>query len=178
MLAEAGYPNGFSAELILTSGEVTSGDWEIVVHYWEQVGVKLKLRVVAPAVKEQMRLHKTYNELWVGSGATGHLYTMMHCRTENLYNFSVFSDPVMDEIFLKVAQNYFNAKERDKYMTEVDIKSHDKLYNFCAPLPREYRVRQPWVKNFHNTPDMNMYDSYQQFKYAWLDKELKKSLGY
>lgn len=176
MLAEAGYPNGFSAEVILTTSELNTQYWEIVVSYWGQVGVTLKLNVVPTSVKETMRLKKTYNEMWVGSGATGHLYTMMYCRTGNLYNFSVFSDPWMDQTFLKVAANYFNPKERDALMKEVNLYSQNKLYNFNAPQPVQYRVWPPWVKNYYNG-HVNMYDSHYQYTFAWLDQDLKRSLG-
>ncbi|MBI2980048.1 MAG: ABC transporter substrate-binding protein, partial [Chloroflexi bacterium] len=46
------------------------------------------------------------------------------------------------------------------------------------PMPYVYTLWWPWVKNFHGEWAIGATDSYGFTKFIWIDKALKKSMGF
>jgi len=54
----------------------------------------------------------------------------------------------------------------------------EQAYVIQLPAPYGYRFWWPWVKNYSGEASVGFYNVGNYSKYAWIDQELKKSMGY
>ena len=188
LLAEAGYPHGFKTNIITD----TTGDMEllIVVKAWfKDIGIDMEIREMESTE-------------WIQYVLNGHKHDQLAQRTISPYghrfdpirqlsrlhtgypsNYLMVNDVVFDAF---QAQAVAAPTEEARKQVLKDANAHVARQHFAISLlsPGSYSVYQPWLKGFHGqfgavcsaagSPQLLFFYPAR----FWIDKELKKEMGY
>jgi peptide/nickel transport system substrate-binding protein len=182
LLAEAGYPNGFKASVIVPTQPVTAVD-EVTVfkEMWSKVGVDLTLDLKEPAVYNSMNTARnnpemSYRLLW-GAYAQQLYFSPFSAGSTN--NPSYVNDPAgtapfYADLYNEVSQYIFidMPKAYEAYKKLKPVALEDAWY-IMRPTPNTYILWWPWLKNY-----MGQGNGPFKFTQSWIDTDLKRSMGY
>ena len=178
MLEEGGF-TGETMVLNYISTDTTAATVaEFLADQWSKLGLNVQLNVVDSAV------YASY-DTGDGTGWSGALIkTGGNSKTsrgiENSRNFAYLS-AYTDETFNQMM---------DEMMAETDITKREALIKEAAVYfigtVDEFGLFEtttlncwwPWVKNYYGESDAGCFNMSQMFGTAWIDQELKESMGY
>jgi peptide/nickel transport system substrate-binding protein len=176
LLAEAGYPDGFTAEIICTAGQADL--LSIVKYDWGQIGVTLNLEVRETAVYNSIGFRRNFKDMYIGPGTDTTLSSWNNFNPDNVGNKSLIDDP-------RVNQAIYDWRE---YGSDWDKLSQiaKEIYPYIleqawtVPLPPAYGFAfwWPWLKDYAGESAVGYFNWYDYVEYVWLDQELKKEMGY
>jgi len=180
LLAEAGYPKGFSFKVQVCSCSPDHMDLlPLVAAYLEQVGVKLEIQPMEYAAFLSAMTTKTVAPgYFMNNGHTNPTTTIRKSFvTKEVWNPSQYSDPALDK---KVADMYL---ERDEGKRQVMIKELtreilDKAPYVWLPTPYIYTAWWPWVKGYNGELRAGAVRPGPIYARMWVDQELKKKMGH
>lgn len=177
LLAEAGYPNGFKTSLMISS---TSAEWQdlgaMIKEYWAKVGIELTLDIRDSAVHTGYLTSATQPAMiHDGKWGTATLYTK-YDAPPNFMNSGNIADPRIQELRLKMFDVLWDFKKRTPVMRELYEYAMPQVWYLTVPSKWNYKVYQPWVKNYDAEASVGYWG--QPWRFVWIDRELKKSLGY
>ncbi|MFC1861979.1 ABC transporter substrate-binding protein, partial [Chloroflexota bacterium] len=176
LLAEAGYPNGFSTEIVCIPEDVDQ--LSIVKSYWEDIGVDLKL---------DPRDFATYTSIVVP-----HNHKMMSFRQQGMgapkvlnalqpgyqTNDSLVDDPFINEkkgeIFKFENMNDFALQM--KLLKEMQLHALEQVYWVQLPASFVFSMWQPWVKDYHGEVSVGYINYFTFAQYLWIDQDLKEEM--
>ena len=176
LLAEAGYPDGFTTEIICTAGY--SDILSIVKADWEKIGVILNLEVRDSAVYNSIGYRRNHKEMIVSTGVDSTPRTWNNFAPDNLGNKSMIDDPRVNE-----AIEYWlvHSMEWDN-ITQVAREIYPYILEqaWTVPLPTQYSFVfwWPWIKGYYGESSYGFYNHYNYINYLWIDQDLKKEMGY
>jgi peptide/nickel transport system substrate-binding protein len=173
LLAEAGYPNGFKAELILMEAEADL--MSIVKADMAKVGIELDLQVKEVGA---------YNALAYGREFTNLIQGTIDCTVEFSFwprlgagvpqNFGNFNDPIIEEARAEADAAGLDLFAQTRPMKRIFPHILDMAYKLTLTSPYSYIVWHPWVKNYSGTVFNLQLNTYKYWiKYAWVDQDLK-----
>ena len=182
MLADAGYPTGFTMTLDYTGTVQNQGDvGALLVDQWSKLGVTLKLQPKDGAV--------IGGELFTTGGGSFTDTIMMDWGNTNPIqiintvtprggnqNIVQLNDPILNSGIdaLKIDQSSgwaAHAKALGLQMIHVVPQ---------IGLPTSYTLLcyWPWIKNYYNELEAAQYDTIHPLACAWIDQSVKTKLGY
>ncbi len=181
LLAEAGYPDGFKTSIIVQSIPERVDELSIIKEMWAKIGVELELDIkeggaytahVGAGVPYDEMLYRTFP----GSFFNMHLYQAF-TRGPAILNISHINSPYGTDPYL---EDLFN--EQDEYLfvdmprvyeavKKVNHYVMEQAYVIPFPLPYSYAFWWPWLKNHYG-------QGVGLIRYAWVDQDMKKSMGY
>ena len=171
LLAEAGYPEGFSTSFLIPGGEDTSY-FEMIKMYWAQIGVEVTIESFdTMATVRSIATKGNYTGLPPSSkSAMAHPPTMVLSQRLSgnaPHNWTWITDSEYDGMYKEFldAPSIEAAKELSQKM---DLYLAEKHYNILTTATEQYNVYQPWVKGL--TTEYICY--WPQFYYPrmWIDK--------
>jgi len=180
LLAEAGYPNGFTFK-----AQVTTANFEhmellpLVAGYLEKVGVKLEIVPMEyPSYLSAMtsKKHESgYFLLRTHTNPTAGLRSSF--VTGQTWNPSMWSDPAFDK---KVDELYRTRDEarRQQMVREMTAEIVDKAPYLWLPVPYLYSAWWPWVQNYEGELWVGALRSAPVYARIWIDHGMKKKMGY
>ncbi len=181
LLAEAGYPNGFKAKIIVNTVPASNVDFlETVKAMWAKVGVSLEIQPKEPAVYTSIWQGNAYEDMELAGGmGIGGYYRMIAFDTPSYWNPSQVNDATVQATKVKI-YDLFNQQKID----EVDATFKDLMkyaeaqaWYIPRPLPYSYILWWPWVKNYHG--ELNVGWAGPGFiwtRYVWVDQSLKNQM--
>ncbi len=180
LLAEAGYPNGFSFKVQVTTANPDHMELlPLVAAYLEQVGVKIEIQPMEyPAFLSAMTTRTHSAGYFMNSGHVNPTRTLHKSFiTGELWNPAGFSDPAYD----KKMDDAF--RERDEGKRQVILKELtrdilDKAPYIWMPTPYVYSAWWPWVKNYGGELRAGAVRPGPIYARMWLDQEMKKKMGH
>jgi peptide/nickel transport system substrate-binding protein len=179
LLAEAGYPNGFTFKTMVSSASVDQDMWAMVAAYLAKVGVKMEIQIIEyPAYLSAMGTKKHsagYAQNLGGSNPTTSLRKSF--MTGQYWNPSMYSDPAFDK---KIAEMYAEPDER---VRQVKARLLNREILEAAPviwLPTPYFFTGwwPWVKNYGGELRAGAERQGPIHARIWIDQEMKKKMGF
>lgn len=179
LLAEAGYPNGFTFK-VQTSSANTEGDLlQMVAAYLAKVGVKMEIQTLEYAAYFSAMMTRTNAPgYFMFLGNTNPTTALRKSFVKGqVWNPSQFSDPEVDKM---MAETYAEADER---VRQVKVRQMTRLVLEKAPvifLPSAYVYTGwwPWVKNYGGELRAGSERPGPIHARIWVDQELKKKMGY
>jgi peptide/nickel transport system substrate-binding protein len=179
LLTEAGYPDGFKTEAICLSTDVDQ--LSILVADLAKVNVTLEIKVTESGTFTSMKGSKTYPEMAFSpmSGGVGvcHLYVMW--RPEHGECISMLEDPIIRDSYNKVQEVvHRDSKEMNRLLKEIGPYILEQAISVWLPAPYKYTLYQPWFQKFHGEFTVGWTRGNEWIRYFWVDKDMKKSLGY
>ena len=180
LLAEAGFPKGFSFKVQVCSCSPDHMDLlPLVAAYLERVGVKLEIQPMEYAAFLSAMTTKTNAAgYFMNNGHTNPTTTIRKSFvTKEVWNPSQYTDPAFDA---KVAEMY---RERDEGKRQVMIKEMtreilDKAPYIWLPTPYVYTAWWPWVKGYNGELRAGAVRPGPIYARMWVDQELKKKMGH
>jgi len=182
MLVEAGYPNGFSSKVIVSSAGAYVDEVAILKDMWEEIGVTLELEVKEAGSFRTISNYRKHEEMiYAGIGGTSQLWPR---GFGNLHSGVGFNMSYIDEEWLMEAvSNYHVAwlnndeDERIRLSREVVIPGVlEDAFAVGMPASRTVIFWWPWVKGYGGLSA----GAFQGFphQYLWIDQDVKKAMGY
>jgi len=173
LLTEAGYPGGFKTTIACT--QVNADLASILKAYWEKIGVDLELEVREGGA--HMGLKFTHDGMFMGGYPGDDPQVMFPFVTNRLENYSMVSDPYIDDIFYSKLEKY-GYLEWDKLCQTLKEEVVPYLLEQCwyidLPSPYAYTFWQPWLKEYRGEAQIGFRNEVAWLRFVWLDQELKK----
>ncbi len=175
LLAEAGYPDGFKAEVILQSTNVDL--ISIAQDYLAKIGVDLELQVVEAGVYWAISARKTHTQGIIGFAHAGHPFKPLSVTLGHMMNWSCVNDPKINELNEGI-RGGFDFAERAALVKEMVPLELEGCYLVAFPAPYQYAMWWPWVKGYSGEKSWGHVGGLGRARFIWLDQELKKEMGH
>ncbi|MBU8873218.1 ABC transporter substrate-binding protein [Reyranella sp. MMS21-HV4-11] len=179
LLAEAGYPKGFSFKVQVCSCSPDHMDLlPLVAAYLEQVGVKLEIQPMEYAAFLSAMTTKTNAPgYFMNNGHTNPTRSLHKSfYTKEVWNPSQWADPAYDA---KIDAMYREPDEgkRQAMIKELTREILDKAPYIWLPTPYIYTAWWPWVKGYNGELRAGAVRPGPIYARMWVDQELKKKMG-
>jgi peptide/nickel transport system substrate-binding protein len=179
LLADAGYPDGFSASIVC---DTISADYlAIIKSMWHEVDIEMDIQPQEGSIFTSIFWGKSYDELIFASpGPVANVYIAFWYAGNLLGgNMSYIDDPkcweAKDQMMLYIMTDIARA---DAINRELMAYVLDQAWAIPAPATPIHHFWWPWVKNYHGEFSMGYDNAYTYTKYIWVDENLKESMGY
>jgi peptide/nickel transport system substrate-binding protein len=180
LLAEAGYPKGFTftMEFCACSPDHTEIA-PLLAAYLEQVGVKAELK--------PMEYSAFLSAMTTKKHSAGYLMNSSHTNPTTSIRKSFVSGQTWNPAMHKNAE--FDAKMDEAYRTRDETKRQAIIRDLTArivadapyiwlPTPYVYSAWWPWVKNYNGELSVGSIRPGPIYARIWIDQELKKKMGH
>ena len=180
LLAQAGYPNGFTFKTQLSSVAVDHPDlMSLLQAYLEQVGVKVEVQTMEyPAFLSAMTTRTNAPGYLMNNGHTNPLTTLRkNFVPGQVWNPSQWNDPAFSK---KIDAMYEERDEgkRQALAREMIREIVDKAPYIWLPTQYVYRAWWPWVKNYGGEVRAGAVRPWPIYSRIWVDQEMKKKMGF
>ncbi|MFT4103279.1 MAG: ABC transporter substrate-binding protein [Burkholderiaceae bacterium] len=180
LLAEAGYPKGFSFKVQYCSCAPDHVDLlPLIAAYLEQVGVKVELQPMEyAAFLSAMTTHNNEAGYFMDSGHTNPTVALRkNFESGSLWNPAQYADAAFDKR-LEAASNDRDEAGRQLAVRELTREILDKAPFIWLPTQYAYTFWWPWVKNYGGELRAGAERPGPIYARIWLDQALKKKMGY
>lgn len=180
LLAEAGFPKGFSFKVQVCSCNPDHMDLlPLVAAYLEKVGVKLEIQPMEyGAYLSAMTTKTNAPGYFMANGHTNPTTTIRKSFvTKQTWNPSQYTDPEFDK---RMAAVYLerDEKKRQVMLKEMTREILDKAPYVWLPTPYVYSAWWPWVKNYNGELRAGAERPGPIHARMWIDSEMKKKMGF
>ena len=180
LLAEAGYPKGFSFKVQVCSCSPDHMDLlPLVAAYLEQVGVKIEIQPMEYAAFLSAMTTKTNAPgYFMNNGHTNPTRSLHKSfYTKEVWNPSQWADPAYDA---KIDAMYREPDEgkRQAMIKELTREILDKAPYIWLPTPYIYTAWWPWVKGYNGELRAGAVRPGPIYARIWVDQAQKKQMGY
>ena len=180
LLAEAGYPNGFTFKTQVCSCSTDHTDLlPLVVAYLEAVGVKMEIVPMEyAAFLSAMTTRQNTAGYFMNNGHTNPTRSLHKSFVFGQpWNPSQWNDPAfsakMDAVYLEK-----DEAKRVQMIDEMTTEIVDKAPYIWLPTPYVYTAWWPWVKGYEGELRAGAARPGPIYARMWIDQDLKKKMGY
>lgn len=184
LLAEAGYPNGFTTQILCQSSiyrGISMPDFlSIIKAQWSKVGVDLEINPVDPTVYQSEYRGRAFPQMVFTDGkGYGWPYQFNMFNAQSFDDVAGWDDPTTNDYYNKIqAVLAKNNTAMDQLLKQFGTYILGQAPYVWLPAEDYYTVWQPWLKGYHGEQWLNNSFMRQNTYYVWIDQALKKSLGY
>ena len=138
-MAEAGYPDGFSCNLMVNSNNAISMKIsQILQNELAEIGINVTVNQLEKATWSD-NLNKSNFEMALGTlnwADSNNMVTYLY-HSEGTFNYDrVYADPEMDQMILEASQS-LDSNERETLYNKIVEKGHEDLPIICLLFPNE-----------------------------------------
>ena len=180
LIAEAGYPDGFTFKMqISTSVPDDLEVAQIVAAYLSQIGVTVEIETLEyGALLSSITSGKFGPAIWNQAGLTTPTAALdKHFTCGSFWNTSRFCN----EDFTKGFGAAMTEQDVGKRITMIQDLTKQALsqapYIFM-PMPSSFTFWWPWVKNYAGEQAVGAQRNAPLWAHAWIDADLKKQMGF
>ena len=180
LLAKAGYPNGFNANVICYNVASQIDIMSMIQADLAKVGIKLTIDakdVATWTARFSARNYGANDFIYMQPSGIGTYQKMINMRGSSIYNPSYINDPVVEAAYLEM-QKYVGIDEKKCMQINHDLMPYllEQAYVITVPCAYSYAMWWPWVKNYHGEYCVGYYNFGITNKYTWRDMALKKQI--
>ena len=180
LLAEAGYPDGFT---FTTQVSATNPDHldliPLIVDYLSDVGVTMKIQTMEYAAHLSAMTTRNHEKGYLVS--SGHVNPTTTLRKSFLsgqtWNIAMFSDPDVDARILEMLRTRDEAK-RQEIARGLTTEMLDRAPYLWLPTQYVYSAWWPWVKNYNGELRAGAQRPGPIYARLWIDRKMKKEMGF
>lgn len=179
LLAEAGYPNGFTFKVQTNSSSVEGDMLQMVAAYLAKVGVKMEIQVLEYGAYFSAMMTKTNAPgYFMRLGNTNPTTAIRKSFVKGqVWNPMQFSDPEIDKKMDEV------LAESDERVRQVKVRLMtrqimEKAPIIVLPTPYVYTGWWPWVKNYGGELRAGAERPGPIHARIWVDQDMKKKMGF
>jgi peptide/nickel transport system substrate-binding protein len=181
LLAEAGYPSGFKTSVLIAQSQV---DYlSVIKDMWSKIGVELELDVRESAAVTSVYRSGEYDMVSAagGRGPISVFYHMVTMVGDGPVggNASNIKDQKLIDASTEMQATYLtDDKAAMAQFRELMKYALDQAYAVSGPVYPQSTFWWPWLKNYSGEIQIGYFDMQYWASYIWVDKDLKKSMGY
>ena len=180
LLAEAGYPSGFTFKVQVTSASFEHMDLlPLIAGYLEKVGVKIEIQPMEyPAFLAAMTSKTHTAGYFMNNGHTNPTTTIRKSFLPNqVWNPSMWNDSAYTA---KMEEVYRTREEpkRQQMLREMTVEILDKAPYIWLPTPYYFCAWWPWVQNYNGELRAGAVRPGPIYARIWIDQEMKKKMGF
>lgn len=180
LLAQAGYPNGFKATMVVEDLSNNVDIASALAAMWAKIGVDVTLQPKEVGVFNSMWFSRNYDQMILRPTFNAYSMNLMltHWQGPNFDNGSYVddpagNDPTIDAAHALIEQNLFvDWAKCDEAFRNLTPYLMQQVYYIPTPSPRLYNIWWPWVKNYYGQGITGF------LEYQWIDKNLKTQMGH
>jgi peptide/nickel transport system substrate-binding protein len=180
LLADAGYPNGFKTVIDCTQNDVDI--LSIIREDFLAIGVDMQINPLETTVNTAQQRARANKEMTFKGLIMDYQYPwrMLMLRIESADNNAYVDDPYFRAPYEEISQKVgYDDARVNEILKVVGKKSLETAYGVWLPAYDVYTFWWPWVQNSYGAWGWGgYYTPNDQLQYIWLDKSLKKSMGY
>jgi peptide/nickel transport system substrate-binding protein len=179
LLAEAGYPNGFTFKVQVCSCSPVNMDLlAVLANYYEAIGVKVEVQVMEYAAHLAVMNNNTNAPGYLHTTGMANPYTTSRVNfVSHTYNPSQLYDPKFGTMFAAAASERDEAK-RHALFREFAREGLRAVPMVFLPVPHYFTAWWPWVKNYNGEFRAGAAKPGPIYARLWIDQEMKKKMGY
>ena len=180
LLAEAGYPNGFTFKAQVCSCSPNYMELvPLIAAYLEKVGVKLQIQPMEYGAFLSAMTTKTHSAgYYFGSGHTNPTRSLNKSFiTGEPWNPANYSDPAYDKKMADAMAERDEGK-RQQMLKEMTREIIDKAPYIWMPIPYVYTGWWPWVKNYAGELRAGSERAGPVYARIWVDQPMKQKMGF
>ena len=178
LLAEAGYPDGFTTTLNTDQNQYDTGYRELVAGYWSKIGVEVEIIGQDTAQINALVQERSAEGLidFVGIGADyGSLG--QNFFASGTYNPGGISDSVFDSM-VEAAVAATNEEQQKMLARETDMYAIRQQWIVWGPRTPNIQLGQPWLVGFNGEIGLGACSWQLPFSRLWIDQQLKEEMGH
>jgi peptide/nickel transport system substrate-binding protein len=183
MLADAGYPNGFSQVLPESSAmsALDKGLMDLFISYWEAIGIKTTIKTIDSASytswmyggNQQIGINQT-SGYWMPTQILVYWYGG---QKNTPWNYANANDPKFNAMWDAIQTEPDPAK-RDTMIKATFVYSTSQFWYVAGPSQTTTRFWQPWIKGYQGEDRMQAVNYSSTWARIWIDTAFKyKSTG-
>jgi peptide/nickel transport system substrate-binding protein len=181
MLADAGYPDGFSIEMVYRSDPEDEDIASMLVAQWEKIGVDVALIPLDRAAHNGIRSSHDYKHtfLWdTGSGSPSQVDIGLWVEGRTTYNVAEWNeDPTYSERILDI-EDELDFSKKAAVIKQLCLDIVDAAPNLAIAHPHKNCYVWPWVKNYYGEISASFVNFAPMFNRLWIDTDMKEEMGY
>jgi peptide/nickel transport system substrate-binding protein len=179
LLADAGFPDGFKTEIVLTEPQIDY--YSVLKDQWSKVGIDLKLDVKESGQIIPIAFSASYKHMFALFYAPPSTWPEQanYTNINNWVNAGKVNDPYVNEMAEKAqAGAVTDFKGSMKITKELMKYLLDQAY--CIPAPRypQEVFWWPWLKNYSGETTVGYFPGDSWVRYIWIYEKLKDSMGH
>ena len=179
LLADAGYPNGFKTEVLLSSTNTVGIDMTTIYkEMWSKIGVDVTITLKEPTVVANMATAWTHPAMIPDTTGPVSIFMIGNTFAGIRYNLSIINDPKITDYLSKVRTAAITdltaSMKAYREMTQYALTQAYHVPDVAGPYSLMY---WPWIKNYSGEITVG-YDDMTWDWYVWVDQDLKAKMGY
>jgi peptide/nickel transport system substrate-binding protein len=182
LLAEAGYPNGFTFKCTYGGSNPETIDYlSMIAAQLLKVGLVMELDVMAyPSALSKMTKKVHENAYMVANTHSTPLVFIRKCfLTGQTWNASLMSDPHIDKTWHKLSSDMkLSQQQVDAELKKLGVYIIEQAPAIYLSGSYNYTARWPWVKNYYGELRVGSHRVSPIIARIWIDQDLKKKMGY
>jgi peptide/nickel transport system substrate-binding protein len=180
LLAKAGYPNGFNANVICWNNATVIDIMSMFQSDLANVNINMTIDakdVATWTARFSARNYGAYDLMYVGISGVGTYQKMINMRGSSTYNASYVNDPVIEAAYQEM-QKYVGIDEAKCMQINRNLMPYllEQAYTITLPNAYLYTMWWPWVKNYQGEYCVGYYNYFITSKFTWRDQALKKQM--
>jgi peptide/nickel transport system substrate-binding protein len=177
LLAEAGYPKGFTFKVQVANVSQEQDLLALIAAYLEQVGVKMDIQVLEYAAFLAAMANPAAGYFSSTSPTNPTTSLRKQFVKGQQWNTSKYDDPTFD----KRVGDVFLEKDEQKRMSMLKVLTRevlDKAPYIWLPTQNVYTAWWPWVQNYGGELRVGAARPGPIHARVWIDQEMKKKIGF
>lgn len=181
LLAEAGYPNGLKAKMIVQNISQHMDSASAIKAMWAKVGVDVELQPREGAIYRSINSARSHDDMVFRTASDmtslSLRYVFSGYRGPSVNNPSYIDDPygkdpVIEKAYQDIQKTIFvDWKKADSLIRDLIPHVVEQAYYIPFPTPYVYRIWQPWVKNTYGESNAE-----GMILHNWIDQDLKEKM--
>jgi len=181
LLAEAGYPNGFSTkmQISVTGGTLMADIASMCVANWADIDVEVELEPLEYANYVSVMTSKTHAPMYMLSTGNGNPFSVLRKTYLPLqtWNPSMFDDDHLTDVWTE-AMAETDIYKQNEMLTALNVYVIGQCPDVIIPVAYNYRYAWPWVKNYYGEHCAGSVYPGSIHATIWIDQKLRSEMGY
>ena len=176
LLAEAGYPDGFTTRLDYDVRGDTSYA-ELIANYWREIGVEVEIHTVDATQTTVLHRENTSDGMLGYSTAKTYSAAGLGWHA-NGNGSSAGIDPEFDELWER-AESATTIEEQNRAFKRMNMRLSELHWFLAGPVSPQFNVAQPWIKGYNGEVAISINGQYSTvLTRVWVDQDLKREMGF
>jgi len=178
LLAEAGYPNGFSQTFTMSSAATSfyTEAYDLFAAYWEDIGIETTEQVMESAAASSFIQGMQQEVMMLYSCATwmplAKLDQLCGGQKRISWNYANVDEPEFNQM-IDTAIKEPDPEERTRMVKEANAYGTCRFWEIKGPSRYSYVFWQPWLKSYNGEVTLDAWWSWAQLARVWVDQDLK-----
>lgn len=179
LLAEAGYPDGFTTRAqACACNEPLLNQLQVIVDQLSRIGVTVEIEPLEYSAFLSAMTTKTHAPIYVNmSGHVSPTSSLRKFRSGEIWNPSMFDDAQWDLGVLDALKTR-DEDERIASVRQLTVELLEQAPHVWLPTPYVYSAWWPWVKNYSGELRAGAVRPAPIYARLWIDQQLKRDMGF